>query len=163
MAKMKLNVQQQGDTIFRLFVQQSELLLDSLEGDLEAQIERMLVSGMDPAEVLVALEASLDNATDSFGSLRAAINGDLDDITGSISQITSQDMQGSGEELYTWELDPTAKEHCGDCVERSQEPAQTLAEWEAIGLPGIGNTECDGYCKCTLVPEGVRTNDGGAQ
>jgi hypothetical protein len=54
------------------------------------------------------------------------------------------------EEKLVWVLDPTAKDHCDDCLANSSMDAQSFGEWESFGLPGSGNTECGEYCKCTL-------------
>lgn len=41
---------------------------------------------------------------------------------------------------------------CDDCEARHGH-VQTLADWQADGLPGSQNTICDGNCRCELVPD----------
>lgn len=44
----------------------------------------------------------------------------------------------------------TAKESCGDCIALSEEAPKPLEAWRTV--PGRGETECDGNCKCYLAP-----------
>ena len=46
--------------------------------------------------------------------------------------------------------------NCEDCEARHGS-VQTLAEWEADGLPGSRNTICNGNCRCELVPDDAFT------
>lgn len=45
---------------------------------------------------------------------------------------------------------------CEDCEARHGH-VQTLADWEADGLPGSENTICDGRCRCELVEDDAFT------
>jgi hypothetical protein len=69
-----------------------------------------------------------------------------------ISQIVSNESAREQSEQWIWELDPTAKDHCEDCLRNSGDGEKSFDEWEKIGLPGYGNTECGIYCRCTLTP-----------
>lgn len=51
---------------------------------------------------------------------------------------------------YSWVLD-SAKEHCEDCLDRANREPMTWEEWELIGLPKAGTTQCNFRCGCELV------------
>jgi hypothetical protein len=45
---------------------------------------------------------------------------------------------------------------CPSCVRLENEPAKTMAEWDASGLkPRVAPTECNGKCRCVLVPDSI--------
>lgn len=63
--------------------------------------------------------------------------------------------------VFDWELDPGAQ-HCDDCITNSEEGPYTLAElYEERGVPGDAPTECNGGCRCNIVPRRIRMTDGG--
>ena len=57
-------------------------------------------------------------------------------------------------QLYRWVLDPGV-EHCEDCLERADREPMTWAEWELIGIPKAGTTQCNINCYCALEPETI--------
>lgn len=125
----------------------------ALETDIGVEIERMRVLGISDDEIYSRLEASLTNNLGSFGKFKGAIEKEFDIILGETAQVESnQVFEGTKEELK-WELDPTAQEHCPDCLDNSEE-VKTFDEWSMIGLPGMGNTQCGTYCRCTLTVSG---------
>lgn len=54
--------------------------------------------------------------------------------------------------LFRWVLDP-GKEHCPTCIDRASMGSKLYEEWELIGLPQSGVTECGEHCWCSLKPE----------
>jgi len=61
--------------------------------------------------------------------------------------------EGAG---FRWSLDPAA-ENCPDCIERAAGGPYTMEDLlTRIGIPGDAPTECDGGCRCSLGPWGVR-------
>ena len=44
---------------------------------------------------------------------------------------------------------------CDGCIARHDMSPMTLADWEAYGLPGSGDTECGDNCRCVLFPVGM--------
>jgi hypothetical protein len=95
---------------------------------------------------------SLDNDMAEFQSFKGWIGGSSDNMINTISQIESNETIKGLSDLWIWELDPTAKDHCEDCKRHSIEGEKEFSEWEEIGLPGYGNTQCGIYCRCTLTP-----------
>ena len=53
-----------------------------------------------------------------------------------------------GNEKMMWVAVP-GHEICSDCLQRAGE-IKTLNEWEKLGLPGEGKTECGTDCYCIL-------------
>lgn len=49
-------------------------------------------------------------------------------------------------EVIHWDLNPA--EHCGDCLDLNSGSPYTSATLPTV--PGAGNTQCRGNCKCTL-------------
>ena len=43
---------------------------------------------------------------------------------------------------------------CPTCLRNHGSGAKTYEEWQRIGLPGAGATECQENCRCTLTPAG---------
>jgi hypothetical protein len=149
----KLQFAQRSSTMFEIWVQKADQILNNLEENLSLQVQKLRLAGMSDAEILKTLENAIDNGAETFGELSGAIGGAVDELSSSVSQFASHEGFDDAE-LYSWELDPEAREHCGDCVSRSEMDSQTFPEWESLGLPGLGSTECGEYCKCTLTPEG---------
>jgi len=50
--------------------------------------------------------------------------------------------------LYEWVWTPGAA-HCEGCRERNGQ-IKTFDEWDALGLPGSGSTDCQDNCLCDL-------------
>lgn len=72
----------------------------------------------------------------------------------SLQQYREQAQQDAedrpaGEQLYQWVWNEEA-DHCRDCEERQGE-VKTMEEWQYIGVPRAGTTQCRGNCKCNLV------------
>jgi hypothetical protein len=135
-------------TVFTVWSDQVETAFDVLESDVTAKITLMRAQGIADAEIFARLSASLNDGMDMFGSFKGKLEKLTDELTSNAAQTTSNNYDP--EEVLVWVLDPEAIEHCGDCLRNADSEAKTWAEWEAIGIPGMGNTECGNYCKCTL-------------
>ena len=144
------SITQQESTIFRISVDKFNTIFDVFEQDLVAQIQKMRGLGISDEEIFNRISESLDKGMDMFGTTRGAIESEMDALVGTTAQIESNSVFESLEEPLMWELDPTAKEHCVDCLRNSEDGNKTFEEWREIGLPGFGNTECGEYCKCSL-------------
>ncbi len=139
-----------SSSVFQLWVDEANTAYDTMEAELISQISKMRTMGISEEEIFARLSKSLQEGMDAFQSLNGALGSGLDDMLGSTSQIASNDFEDT--EMLVWTLDPTAQEHCDDCVANSESEAMTFVEWESLGIPGAGNTECGEYCKCSLDP-----------
>lgn len=146
----KFRVEQTESTFFKLSVEKFDSIFEVFEKDVEAQIERMRATGIADDEIFSRISNSLDNGLDLFGTAKGAIEQEIDGLLGTTAQAESNGVFEALEEPLKWELDPTVKEHCVDCLRNSGEGSKTFDEWREIGLPGFGNTECGEYCKCSL-------------
>ena len=146
----KFRAEQAESTFFKLSVEKFGSIVEVFDKDVEAFIERMRASGIDEGEIFARISTSLDNGMDMFGSAKGAIEQEIDGLLGTTAQAESNGVFESLEDPLVWELDPTAKEHCVDCLRNSEAGQKTFDEWREIGLPGFGNTECGEYCKCSL-------------
>ena len=145
-----MSLQMKSATMFQVYIDEMETAYNVLQDDLLAQIRRMRALGMSDEEIFSHISDSLNNGMDMFQTFKGAIGGSVDTLLETTAQITSNDF--NPEETLVWMLDPTAQEHCPDCVRNSESEGMTYADWEQIGLPGAGNTECGAYCKCSLEP-----------
>ena len=136
--------------MFRLTTQNIARLYDTFSSDVTLAINRMRALGMGNDEIISRLGENLDNGKDLFGTFKGALEKELDQIVGVTAQSESNSIYADGQ-MLRWELDPTVREHCPDCLRNASLPSRSYADWEAMGLPGFGNTECTDYCKCTLV------------
>jgi hypothetical protein len=146
---------ERSDVMFKLWVESAEAAYDQLEQSLEIAISRMKAMGMSNKEILSRLEMNMNHGTDIFGKFEGNIEGQVDHLVGGIAQADSNTFPD--EEMLQWELEPGA-EHCETCLERAAMAPKSFVEWADLGLPGAGNTECDGYCRCTLLPETAEVN-----
>lgn len=149
---MILSIDQKERTVFQLWVDKANTAYTLLEDDLIAEIRRMRAMGISDEEIFSRIETSLLNGADMFQRFKGYVEREMDTLLETSAQIESNDgMKEVGD--LVWVLDPTAKEHCEDCLRNSEMGAKTFEEWSLIGLPGMGNTECGHYCKCTLDAE----------
>lgn len=125
---------------------------DKLDSDIDAQIKRMRMLGLSDREIFERLTASLNEELDMFSTFKGSIGRSNDTLVNMISQVESNETIRETAEYFMWELDPTAKDHCETCKANSVKGKMTFDEWEELGLPGYGNTDCGKYCRCTLTP-----------
>jgi len=145
MAKVAMQIR----TSFSVWQNKFDAAYDKFTADLEGQIATMKVQDMTDEQIIARLERTLTDEVGVFGPFVGDIEKYADDLSSIIAQTASK-SEFDSEEKLEWVLDPAAKEHCDDCVANSALDSQSFAEWEALGLPGVGNTECGEYCKCTL-------------
>ena len=146
---MPLRPTQAGRSIFNISMNQIDSAYGVLETDMLAEIQRMRALGIAEEEIFRRLEASLRGSLDMFSKFKGAIEKELDIVVGKTAQLESNAVMSEVEKLK-WQLDPTVEEHCPDCL-RNSTMTKSFEEWANLGLPGMGNTQCGSYCKCTLV------------
>jgi len=61
-----------------------------------------------------------------------------------------------GELTFTWRA-VGDKSMCPDCADRHGLNGFTLDEWQSRGLPGTGHTQCQGNCRCVMLPDNLLT------
>lgn len=135
--------------MFELWTEDASNAYDMLLNDVRAMVVKMQASGMSNEAIMESLLTRLGNTSDEFQSFKGWIEGGTDKLVHSTAQLESNDYPP--EKLLRWILDPTASEHCEDCIENATLPPMTIDEWETTGTPASGATLCDGYCKCTLI------------
>jgi hypothetical protein len=123
---------------------------DTLLADARAQVLRMRLQGVDDKEIFERLLTSLNNGKDLFQQYKGWLEGATDKLTNTVAQMEHHAVVAESGTAFTWELDPTVKEHCPDCLRNSQAEPKSFDAWAELGLPGAGNTVCNGYCHCVL-------------
>jgi len=104
------------------------------------------------AENIFAEEISKKIYEDFEKGIEALKNKEVEelwDLNKSVSQKTVFG-QCDIDKKYKWVLENNVKNHCEDCLAREGQ-VNTFRDWETIGLPGAGTTECDYHCMCELV------------
>lgn len=97
-----------------------------------------------------ALVKAVTEATDR------AIRRELQAVTRDlIRQAQAREQGVEADSMLRWQSVQDDRV-CEDCEARHGS-VQTLAEWEADGLPGSRNTICNGNCRCELVPDDAFT------
>jgi hypothetical protein len=139
-----------SEPIFRITAKNISTIYDAFTADVDEYVVRMRTLGVSADEIFRQLGDNLEDRQDLFQRFKGALESEIDNITGVTAQAESNSIYESGA-MLKWELDPTVREHCDDCVRNSGDGAKTFEQWSAIGLPGFGNTACLEYCKCTLV------------
>jgi hypothetical protein len=117
--------------------------------ELETEIQGYRATGMNDDAIYEALISDMDNEQGVFGHFKGGIETAMDELVVRSTQL-EQVAENPLDEKYKWILDPTAQEHCEDCLDRADMTAKTMEEWMLLGIPGSGVTECGDYCKCIL-------------
>lgn len=126
-----------------------------MEGEVLAQIQRMRLLSIPDDEIMRRLFAEIEQGAGAFGGFKTKVAAGVQKISGVAAQLESNVVFDGSEDLLRWTLDPTVQEHCATCLSLSTQAPRTFAQWESIGLPGEGNTDCANYCKCSLERVGV--------
>lgn len=118
---------------------------------LEEYINTRLLQGASEQSIERDLIDDLENGGRIFSEFRNAIRATTN---GSIHRsrdtaMFSDEGKTIAQEQYRWTA--VLINTCPDCLDRHGR-AQTLAEWEAEGLPRSGVTVCKENCKCVLLP-----------
>jgi hypothetical protein len=127
---------------------------------LEEYISNEIRSGKDPEELRAELKKDLHEGGEIFGEFREQFKAT---IKTEVTEVKNTNQRHSikweeGVQLFSWTLDSGA-EHCDDCINRSKMHPRPMKEWEIIGIPGEGITECGDHCKCHLEKVGVYRGD----
>ena len=141
-------VEQKSSTMFRITASQLDNIFSKFEQDVDANIAKMRLTGMSNEQIFERLTENAKGSMDLFGSFKGAVEKQIDETLGTTAQIESNDFEI--EEMLKWDLDPTVVEHCETCLANADMTPRTFEQWEWIGLPGMGNTDCGIYCRCTL-------------
>jgi hypothetical protein len=148
-----LNVTSGGKQFFSLWTREADIAYTNLEKQLGLMVDSLRASGISDAAIFDRLKADIEANKDLFASYAGDIESADTDLVHLEAQLASNDEVSDAAEYFTWTLDPTA-EHCGDCLANADKDAMSFADWQDEGLPGMGNTECGEYCKCSLDPVG---------
>ena len=147
------NVDQKTSTLFSIWVDDVSTAYDKLEQDLINKIETQRLLGLSDKEIFSRLSSDLDNNSDLFSTFKGSLGRSNDSLVNTISQVESNEAIREVAEMWIWELDPTTEKHCDTCLAYGGQ-RKTFDQWEEIGLPGYGSTDCGKYCRCTLTPIG---------
>ena len=66
-------------------------------------------------------------------------------------EVGRVDAMVAADSMIAWELEPLA-EHCPTCLDFAAGGPYTIDNLP--GIPGDADTECDGSCRCNLIPIG---------
>lgn len=146
----KLSFAQINSLLIRLSVTDFDDAYTALEKDIESQISVMRAQGVADAIIKQRLNESLNNGMDMFQTFKGKVGRVMDSFVNQTTQTANNEMTGGKGEMFVWELDPTAKDHCDTCLYNSKQEPQDFDFWMSKGLPGMGTTDCGKYCKCTL-------------
>lgn len=135
--------------LFRVSMTETENLYQAMLNDLDTEIANYRATGLSDNAIMTAIESDLENEVGTFGRFKGGIERTMDGLITRTTQ-TERAAKNLPETKYLWILDPTVKEHCTDCLERSEYVPKTYLEWIEIGRPGSGTTECSDYCRCLL-------------
>ena len=138
-----------------------ETILDNLELSLNKAVDdyvfvaqtrskELLARGVSPEEVNRILLADIKNNAGEFKKLTGTLGAQIDKALGQTAMDTSNEAVRDVADQFEWTWEPQA-DHCATCEEYNGQ-VKSYDEWEALGLPGAGLTDCGVYCKCTLMP-----------
>lgn len=112
--------------------------------------QEQLDRGVPPDEVYKSLLQDIKDNSGEFKDLTGALGSQIDKALGQTAMDTSNEFISGLSDRYEWVWEPGAQ-HCDTCEEYNGQ-IKSYDEWEKIGLPGAGNTDCTVYCRCTLMP-----------
>ena len=136
--------------VFSLYVRRLNTVYDSFERRMADHIATRVGLGADRNTVLLELLDDLENETGIFSKLGSDAKYEVDFGTNQSYQVASN--EGQAKDKVIWQLDPEA-DHCDSCLAQANMGERT---WDEVPFPGmqptIGETNCERYCKCTLIP-----------
>lgn len=124
--------------------------IDDYVSAVQSKAQDMISRGIDPAEVRKLVMADIANNTGDFKQLTGTLGSQVDKALGQTALDTSNEAVKGLTKQFEWVWEPGAS-HCETCEERNGK-VKSFDDWESIGLPGAGTTDCGIYCKCTLMP-----------
>lgn len=146
MAKLQFGNRKQA--LFSLWAREAGETYERLERELLNAVDALRIGGVADDEILRRLSRELEEGTGVFSRFRGEIEGKADRLLNQTSQLSSVETLEDGG--FAWQLDPTVQEHCGTCLSNSEKGSMPFSDWDTIGLPGMGNTDCGIYCRCSL-------------
>lgn len=120
---------------------------------LEEAIGAMYESGMTQEQILTHIFDTTTGRATFLDPIANAFGSSIKDNFQQIRHDTRDTLYAknlSKDQLYRWELRNI--NNCEGCVARASGEPRTLEEWETVGLPQAGATECGKRCGCELVP-----------
>ncbi len=117
------------------------------------RVELMTQAVERAAQRLVGAEAPTPALVEKvMASAQAAVRRELQVAAKELTrQYTTREMGVGGETVERWQA-VMDKATCDDCEARHGD-VQTHEEWVADGEPGSRNLQCNGQCRCILVPD----------
>ena len=135
----------------RLIVEGSFAYLDDAVeyqlAQLEREIDAALVMGTSASGVDAWLAGSRETI---LRDIAGRVAHDVRNALGQMSFASYWEETMFESQWWRWTVEPTAK-HCDTCLHRENRVG-TRQQFEAVGLPRAGTTDCDGYCRCHLLP-----------
>jgi len=141
------------ETYFELTLQEMELEALYLMEKSELEIKKLMVQ--QGVSRTVATKAIIDLISNEEEFMSVWMNRNRRLIDEMHSQLVAQPIRVYGkqnkDEKFLWVLDSRAK-HCGDCLDMAELNPMTISDWEfqGVGLPREGGTQCNVGCKCSL-------------
>ncbi len=125
---------------------------DGWSGRIKQRMKSWAAAGLSEAEIKRRIKA----ACSPGGEIYESIISGFRNVTGeAVDFVTIEEShrRWTGPDRWIW-ITIDDLDRCEDCEERDGE-VRTWAEWEAMGLPGMGATRCGWRCRCTLEPAEV--------
>ena len=154
------NVEQVADEAYAALVVQTAQSGAAAAMTLDAEVSRLLQSGMDIEKIEEFLLNDLETEGPIFGefigSIRRQFDGGVKWVQERVEfaawDTKAKDLgyDSAEEMLQLWIL--VSDNPCPDCIERSAMGPRPRAEWVEMGLPGAGGTICGPRCHCHLAP-----------
>jgi len=152
-SKTGLFISMDLDTVIAGIDERMATFIDEIFVKVESAVANLAKTGMSKAAIKEKLYADATAGTGIFSGVKRGIGDIAATGTNKANQAAyNTEMVTDAEEIYAWVLDPGVKEHCATCLNNAEIPPQPFIEWEAIGVPGAGATDCGEHCQCSLVP-----------
>lgn len=140
-----------------LFVSNMIPEVDKLEITMLSYIENQRRMGMTDATIKSNLLNDIRTGGMITASFRSQFKAKIWGMSEQMSDaVLRSNYEARGVENYEW-MAVVDSNTCDDCYQRSQMEARSYAEWEKIGLPGAGATQCGQRCRCDIVGDGTFT------
>lgn len=111
----------------------------------------MYESGMTQEQILTHIFDTTTGRATFLDPIANAFGSSIKDNFQQIRHNTRDTLYAknlAADTLYQWVL--TTGNSCPGCIDRANSEPRTWAEWEAVGLPQGGATECGLHCGCEL-------------
>lgn len=136
---------------FRVSALKIGLVYDNFERELAAHVQLRRAAGLSDAQIEAELTRAYEAKSGIFGTLIGRAQKEVDTALNLEFQISSNKAQPVSSQVL-WTLNPQA-EHCDSCLFQASQGPRDIANVPVPGLqPQHGETNCQEYCRCTLVP-----------